>query len=104
MATTSSAYRDNTPSTPSLKALLPLTRINFILMAIAAAVVVTGFLLMTGAPSGSDTFNPDIFSGRRIVAGPTIAFLGYIFMGVAIMWPSRRRKSSTATETSTPAE
>lgn len=65
---------------------MPLTRFNFILMAIAGAVIVLGFLLMTGAPSTAEAFNPDIFSTRRIVVGPTIAFLGFIFMGFAIMW------------------
>lgn len=69
---------------------LPLKRINFILMAVAGAVIVLGFLLMTGSPSTSTEFNPDIFSTRRIVIGPTIAFLGFIFMGVAIMWPFKK--------------
>ncbi len=98
----SSAYNPASEK-PSLKTLLPLTRLNFILMAAAAVVIVIGFLLMTGAPSGQDSFNPDIFSSRRIVAGPTIAFLGYIFMGAAIMWPSRR-KQPTPSETSSPTE
>lgn len=96
-----------TPSTPSgessrLRNLLPLTRLNFILMAAAGIVIVVGFLLMTGKPSGADEFNPDIFSTRRIVVGPTITFLGYIFMGAAIMWPSRHK--SEATDTPNPAE
>lgn len=71
---------------------LPLVKINFILMAVAAAVIVTGFLLMTGAPSTETEFNPDIFSTRRIVVGPTMAFLGFIFMGVGIMWRPRACK------------
>ncbi|WP_300933729.1 DUF3098 domain-containing protein [uncultured Duncaniella sp.] len=32
-----------------------------------------------------------MFSTRRIVVGPTIAFLGFIFMGVGIMF-SRNKK------------
>lgn len=70
---------------------LPLKRINFILMGIAAVMIVAGFLLMTGAPATAEEFNPDIFSTRRIVVGPTIAFLGFVFMGVAIMWNDRRK-------------
>ncbi|MCH5319464.1 MAG: DUF3098 domain-containing protein [Paramuribaculum sp.] len=73
---------------------LPLTRINFILMGVAGAIIVLGFLLMTGAPATSEAFNPDIFSTRRIVVGPTIAFLGFLFMGFAIMWKSNDRKNS----------
>lgn len=72
---------------------LPLQRINFILMGIAAAMIVAGFLLMTGAPATAEEFNPDIFSTRRIVVGPTIAFLGFVFMGVAIAWNSKSKKT-----------
>lgn len=72
---------------------LPLQRINFILMGIAAVMIVAGFLLMTGAPATAEEFNPDIFSTRRIVVGPTIAFLGFVFMGVAIAWNSKSKKT-----------
>ena len=81
-----------------IKERLPLTRLNFILMGAAILVIVVGFLLMTGEPSGADTFNPDIFSTRRIVVGPTVTFLGYIFMGAAIMWPSRRRGTNAGND------
>ncbi len=70
----------------------PLVKINFILMAIAGAMIVLGFLLMTGGASDWGEFNPDIFSARRIVVGPTIAFLGFIFMGVGIMYSPRNKK------------
>lgn len=72
----------------------PLTKLNFILMAIAGALIVVGFLLMSGTPSTADHFNPDIFSPRRIVVGPTIAFIGFLFMGFAIMWKSKSKKDS----------
>lgn len=71
---------------------LPLQRINFILMAIAGVMIIAGFLLMAGSPSSVTEFNPDIFSTRRIVVGPTIAFLGFLFMGAAIMWPAKKNK------------
>ncbi|MCX4312002.1 MAG: DUF3098 domain-containing protein [Muribaculaceae bacterium] len=64
---------------------LPLVRLNFIMMAIAGAMIVIGFLLMLGGSSTVDSFNPDIFSTRRIVIGPMVTFLGFIFMGVAIV-------------------
>ena len=64
---------------PESRIQLPLVKINFILMAIAAAAILIGFLLMLG---GSTT----IFSTRRIVIGPTIAFLGFVFMGFAIIY------------------
>lgn len=47
---------------------------------------------MLGGSTTPDEFNPDIFSTRRIVIGPTIAFLGFLFMGAAIVY---RPKSSS---------
>ena len=70
-----------------------LTSLNFKLMAVAGAVIVAGFLLMLGGGSTETEFNPDIFSTRRTVVGPTIAFLGFIFMGAAIMWNSKKQPS-----------
>lgn len=63
----------------------PLSSINFIAMGIAALLIVVGFALMLGGSSTEAQFNPDIFSTRRIVIGPTIAFLGYVAMAAAIM-------------------
>lgn len=70
---------------------LPLMRQNFILMAIAGAMIVIGFLLMVGGTSSMESFNADIFSTRRVVVGPAIAFLGFIFMGVGIMYSSKKK-------------
>lgn len=69
------------PDTP-----MPLGKCNFIGMAIAGAMIVAGFLLMLGSTSGTDgVFNPDIFSVRRIVVGPAVAFLGFVAMALAII-------------------
>ena len=70
---------------------MPFLRINFILMAIAGVMIVLGFLLMAGGSSDWGAFNTDIFSTRRIVVGPAIAFLGFIFMGVGIMYSHKGR-------------
>lgn len=70
------------PETPSQ---LPLGRNNFIWMCVSAALIVIGFLLMLGCSSTTEAFNPDIFSVRRIVVGPTIAFIGFIALGVSII-------------------
>lgn len=70
----------------------PLVKTNFILMAISGAMIIIGFLLMLGGSSTTESFNPDIFSTRRIVIGPTIAFLGFIFMGVGIVYRSNKNK------------
>ena len=83
-----SAQQTDKPSSldPESRIQLPLVKINFILMAIAAAAILIGFLLMLGGSTTAQQFNPDIFSTRRIVIGPTIAFLGFVFMGFAIIY------------------
>ena len=69
---------------------MPLEKNNFIAMAIAGALIVVGFLLMLGGSSTAEEFNPDIFSTRRIVVGPCIAFIGFIAMGAAIIIDPKR--------------
>ena len=67
----------------------PLTRINFVLMAICGAMILIGFLLMLGSSNQLDGFNAEIFSTRRIVVGPTIAFLGFVGMAFAIIFKKK---------------
>ena len=67
----------------------PLTRINFVLMAICGAMILIGFLLMLGSSNQLDAFNADIFSTRRIIVGPTIAFLGFVGMAFAIIFKKK---------------
>lgn len=58
---------------------------NFILVAIGMAVVIIGFILMTGPGSTETAFEPDIFSTRRIKVAPAVSFLGFVFMIYAIL-------------------
>lgn len=74
----------------------PLERINFILMIAAAVVIIVGFMLMLGGSTTPEAFNDDIFSKRRVIVGPTIAFIGFLFMGFAIIY--RPRESSSIPE------
>ena len=60
---------------------------NFILLGIGMAVVIIGFLLMT--------FEPDIFSVRRIKVAPVVCLLGFVFMIYAVL---RKPKSCRAEE------
>lgn len=64
---------------------LPLSTNNFIMMGISLLLIVIGFALTSGAPSGLDEYNPDIFSARRIVIGPALCFIGFVLMAVAII-------------------
>lgn len=58
---------------------------NFILLAIGMAIIILGFLLMTGPGSTEGMFEPDIFSVRRIKIAPAICFFGFIFMIYGIL-------------------
>ena len=68
-----------------------LPKINAIAISISVVIIIIGFALMVGAPSGATEFNPDIFSTRRITVGPMIAFFGFILMIVAILYKSRKK-------------
>ena len=50
-------------------------KVNFILLAIGMAIVIIGFLLMTGPTSSETVFEPDIFSVRRIKVAPVVCLL-----------------------------
>jgi len=71
----------------------PFVKMNFILMGVCLAMIVLGFILMSGGGSSIEGgFNPDIFSTRRIVVGPAISFLGFLLMAFAIIWSPKKEK------------
>ncbi len=70
-----------------------LPKLNLWCIAISTVIIVVGFALMAGAPSG-DIYNPDIFSTRRITIGPMIAFFGFIALIVAILLPSKQKNEA----------
>ena len=57
-------------------------KVNFILLAVGMAIVIIGFLLMTGPSSSETVFEPDIFSARRIKVAP-VRFLVDDLCGIA---------------------
>ena len=58
---------------------------NFILLAIGMAIVIIGFILMSGAGSTDQAYNPDIFSARRIKVAPIVCLLGFVSMIYAVV-------------------
>ncbi|MBQ7361370.1 MAG: DUF3098 domain-containing protein [Bacteroidaceae bacterium] len=60
-------------------------KMNYMLLAIGFIVIIVGLLLMTGPGSTETTFEPDIFSFRRVKLAPATCFLGFIFIIYAIM-------------------
>lgn len=75
---------------------MPFGKINFYMMAGCLILIIVGFALMSGGGSTDGvSFNPDIFSVRRLVVGPTLTFFGFLFMAFSIIWkpktPSKQK-------------
>lgn len=62
-------------------------------MAVAFGIILLGFALMIGEPSGATEYNPDIFSVRRITVGPMIALFGFVMMLVGILYRPKNKQS-----------
>lgn len=66
---------------------------NFIIIAVAILVIVIGFMLMSGGASKDGvSFNPEIFSTRRIVIAPIVTVVGFIMMIFGILKNSKNNK------------
>ena len=59
---------------------------NFLIIAIAVVFIIIGFVLMSGGGSADGvSFNPEIFSARRIVVAPIVTVFGFTLVIVGIM-------------------
>ena len=67
-----------------------LPKLNLILIAVSVVIIVIGFALMAGEPSG-EVYNPDIYSFRRITEGPMISLFGFVFMLFAILFRGKKK-------------
>ncbi|OAV65039.1 hypothetical protein Barb4_03637 [Bacteroidales bacterium Barb4] len=64
---------------------------NFVWVAAAVAVIVVGFVLMSGGGSADGVgYNPEIFSTRRIVVAPLVTLAGFALMIVGILKGNKR--------------
>ena len=64
-------------------------RMNYILLAIGMAVIILGFILMSGSGSSESAFAPESFSARRIKVAPAVCFVGFLFMIYGILYKSK---------------
>lgn len=71
---------------------------NYILLAVGVVAIILGFVLMMGPSSSETHFEPDIFSFRRIKFAPAICFLGFVFVGFAIMYKGKTKKNDDTKE------
>ncbi len=67
---------------------------NFILVAVGMAIVIIGFLLMSGGGTENGSFNPEIFSPLRIKVAPAVCFIGFVSIVYAII----RKPKDNATD------
>ena len=66
---------------------------NSILIGVSIVLIIIGFVLMSGGGSTDGvTFNPEIFSARRIVVAPVITVIGFLLMIFAI--PKKNKDKS----------
>ena len=68
-------------------------KVNFILLAIGMAIVIIGFLLMTGPTSSETSFEPDIFSVRRIKVAPVVCLFCFLSMIYAVLRKPKTQKT-----------
>lgn len=66
---------------------------NYLLLAIGMVIIIAGLVLMSGAGSTEEAFNPEIFSARRIRVAPVVSFVGFIFIIFAIMYRPKEKKA-----------
>lgn len=64
---------------------------NYILLFAGIAVIIIGFILMSGPSTTELAFEPDIFSVRRIKVAPTVCFFGFLFVLYAILHRSNKQ-------------
>lgn len=68
---------------------------NYIICAAAVALIILGFILMTGPASTIEGgFEPDIFSTKRVVVAPMVCFTGFLLMIVGILFPRKKEEPS----------
>lgn len=56
-----------------------------LIIIVACVLIVAGYILMSGSGSTEQSFNPDIFSVRRIVIAPTLCLTGYLLIIIGIL-------------------
>ena len=71
-----------------------INKINYIILAISMAIIVIGFILMSGSGSTETAFNEDIFSPIRIKVAPIVCFIGFIGIIFGIMFHNKEAKKS----------
>jgi len=67
-------------------------KVNYIMLAVGMAIVIIGFLLMSGSGSTEHAYDPDIFSVRRIKVAPVVCLLGFVSMIFAVVYKPKDKE------------
>lgn len=59
---------------------------------LACALIAISYVLMSGPGSTEQSFNPDIFSARRIVITPILCLAGYLLIIIGILRKNNESK------------
>ena len=73
-------------------------KVNFILLGVGMLIVIIGFILMGGATSTEEAFNPEIFSARRIKVAPVVCLFGFLSMIYAVLRKPSSKNSDNKKE------
>lgn len=71
------------------KEVMPLGKINFIMIAVCVVLIALGFFLMTGSANTGTTWNEDVFNTTRTVVGPMVALAGFVLLIFAIIYKKK---------------
>jgi len=71
---------------------LAFTKTNYILTAVGMAIIIIGLLLMIGPNCTYESFEPDIFSVRRIKVAPVVTLIGFLTIIAAIAYKPKADK------------
>jgi len=58
---------------------------KYLILIFSVFLLFIGFLLLSGGGASDSTFNPEIFSIRRIVIAPIVIIIAFIISGFSIM-------------------
>jgi predicted cobalt transporter CbtA len=84
--------RNSNKSTEDSQSKFVLEKQNYILLAIGFAIILLGFILMSGGKAEDPSvFNSEIFSFRRITLAPILLMFGFVVEIFAIMWRPKNK-------------
>ncbi|MCS6979564.1 MAG: DUF3098 domain-containing protein [Flavobacteriales bacterium] len=83
-----------TPHNASDNSSSSLNRTSWAVILLGLVITTLGFILMAGGASEDpETFNPEVFSARRITVAPILVLIGFVTGIAGILWRSSRKSS-----------